>query len=103
MWHVSNEYGVPQPALLLRRVRRALPRLAAAPLRATSTALNDAWGTAFWSQRYTDWEQILPPRRTTTFNNPTHVLDYQRFGSDALLDLMRAERAVLDELSPACR
>ena len=27
-------------------------------------ALNEAWGTAFWSQRYGDWEQVLPPRRT---------------------------------------
>ncbi len=33
--------------------------------------LNEAWGTAFWSQRYTDWDQVLPPRLTTTFANPT--------------------------------
>jgi beta-galactosidase len=27
-------------------------------------ALNEAWGTAFWSQRYSCWEQVLPPRAT---------------------------------------
>jgi len=62
--------------------------------------LNDAWGTAFWSQRYTDWGQLLPPRHTTTFANPTHQLDYARFGSDTLLDFYRAEKAVLNEHSP---
>jgi beta-galactosidase GanA len=24
--------------------------------------LNEAWSTSFWSQRYSDWAQILPPR-----------------------------------------
>ena len=34
-------------------------------------ALNDAWGTAFWSQHYGDWDEIYPPRRAPTFINPT--------------------------------
>src|SRR5690242_4381641 len=99
MWHVSNEYAChnlpcycDECARHFRSwLQRRYPSL---------DALNDAWGTAFWSQRYTAWEQVLPPRRSTTFNNPTHVLDYKRFSSDALLDFMRAERAVLDEVSP---
>ena len=98
MWHVSNEYAchnLPCYCDECGRHFRAWLRRRYAGL----DALNDAWGTAFWSQRYTDWEQILPPRRSTTFNNPTHVLDYKRFGSDSLLDFMRAERAVLGELS----
>ncbi|CAM5391283.1 Beta-galactosidase OS=Streptomyces griseomycini OX=66895 GN=FHS37_005355 PE=3 SV=1 [Streptomyces griseomycini] len=37
----------------------------------TLDALNSAWGTAFWSQRYTDWEQILPPRLAASHPNPT--------------------------------
>ncbi|MFR5152155.1 MAG: beta-galactosidase [Ruminococcus sp.] len=24
--------------------------------------LNEAWGTVFWNQTYTDWEQIYVPR-----------------------------------------
>ena len=99
MWHVSNEYACHNLPCYCdecaRHFRTWLERRYA-----TLDALNDAWGTAFWSQRYTAWAQVLPPRRSTTFNNPTHVLDYKRFSSDALLDFMRAERAVLDELSP---
>jgi beta-galactosidase len=63
-------------------------------------ALNAAWGTAFWSQRYTDWAQVIPPRATPTFGNPTQALDFQRFSSDELLDCFRAERDVLRRLSP---
>jgi len=63
-------------------------------------ALNAAWGTAFWSQRYGDWAEILPPRRAATYPNPTQQLDFNRFSSDALRDHLRAETAVLRELTP---
>ena len=31
-------------------------------VRRPRTALNEAWGTAFWSQHYADWLDVLPPR-----------------------------------------
>ena len=99
MWHVSNEYACHNlpcycdtcAGAFRRWLRRRYPDL---------EDLNEAWGTAFWSQRYTEWDQILPPRRTTTFANPTQVLDYARFGSDTLLDFYRAEKEVINRLSP---
>lgn len=43
-------------------------------------ALNEAWGTDFWNQIYTDWEEIHVPRRTySDSTNPHEVLDYTRF------------------------
>ena len=54
--------------------------------------LNDAWGTAFWSQRYRDWAEIIPPRTAPTFANPTQQLDFLRFSSDELRAQLRAER-----------
>ena len=62
--------------------------------------LNAAWGTAFWSQHYSDWAQILPPRQAATHPNPTQQLDFKRFSSDALKDYLRAERDVLREVTP---
>ncbi|MEO8828956.1 beta-galactosidase [Lapillicoccus sp.] len=99
MWHVSNEYACHNlpcycdtcAAAFRRWLRRRY---------ATLDELNEAWGTAFWSQRYTDWEQILPPRRTTSFANPTQQLDFSRFGSDTLLDFYQAEKQVISERSP---
>jgi len=98
-WHISNELGCHNIYDYSDDAARAFRVW----LRARYTdldALNQAWGTAFWSQRYSDWEQILPPRLATSHPNPTQQLDFKRFSSDALKDYLRAERAVLRELTP---
>lgn len=42
--------------------------------------LNEAWGTVFWNQTYTDWKQIFVPRRNINMStNPHQLLDYTRF------------------------
>jgi len=49
--------------------------------------LNNAWGTVFWSQEYSDWEQIdLPYPRKEIGLNPSHLLDYYRFSSDQVVE-----------------
>ncbi len=50
----------------------------------TLDALNDAWGTVFWNQTYTDWEEIFVPRTTIHDSvNPHQTLDYSRFVSES--------------------
>ena len=50
----------------------------------TLDALNEAWGTVFWNQTYTDWEELHVPRTTiSNSTNPHEVLDYHRFISDS--------------------
>src|SRR5690606_15958183 len=61
-------------------------------------ALDAAWGTAVWSQRYTRWEEVAPPLRAPYLLHPAHTLDYRRFASDALLALYRAERDAIREV-----
>jgi hypothetical protein len=98
-WHVGDEYGVHVARCYCDRCGEAFR----AWLRARYDdldALNEAWGTAFWSQHYSAWEQILPPRVTPTYGNPGQLLDFDRFCSDALLDLYRAELAVLRRITP---
>ena len=99
MWHVSNELGG-HNAHCYCDVSAADFRAWLAQRYTTLEALNTAWGTAFWSQRYTAWEQVLPPRTAPTFPNPTQQLDFARFSSDALLAHFCAERDVLHRLSP---
>ena len=99
MWHVSNEYGCHLTACYCatsaehfrRWLRGRYGELA---------ELNRAWGTAFWGQRYGDWAEIEPPRRTPASVNPTQALDWARFCSDALLECYELERAVLVEHGP---
>jgi beta-galactosidase len=99
LWHVSNEIGCHNA--------RCYCDVSAEAFRAWLRAryddvahLNDAWGTAFWSQRYDDFEQVLPPRVAPTHANPTQQLDFLRFSSDQLLDNFVVERDVLHRLSP---
>lgn len=50
----------------------------------TLDKLNEAWGTMFWNQIYTAWEEIYVPRPTAFGNNNPHqLLDYKRFISDS--------------------
>ncbi|TDD71048.1 beta-galactosidase [Jiangella aurantiaca] len=98
-WHVNNEFGC--------HVSRCYSDHSAVAFRGwlgerygTVEALNDAWGTAFWSQRYATFDEVEPPRAAPSFLNPTQLLDFDRFSSDALLELYRAEAAILRELSP---
>ncbi|MEN3304615.1 MAG: beta-galactosidase, partial [Micromonosporaceae bacterium] len=63
-------------------------------------ALNTAWGTSFWGQRYGSFDEIDPPRLGPTVVNPSQQLDYLRFCSDTHLANYRRERDALRPLSP---
>ncbi|NUS76361.1 MAG: beta-galactosidase [Streptomyces sp.] len=98
-WHVSNELGCHNVYDYSDDAAHAFRDWLRARY-GTLDALNHAWGTAFWSQRYSAWEQILPPRLAASHPNPTQQLDFKRFSSDALKDYLRAERDLLKELTP---
>ncbi len=66
----------------------------------TLAALNNAWGTAFWSQTYTDWAQITPPHDGINYKNPSQVLDFYRFSSDSLVDYQQEQIDLLRERAP---
>ncbi len=99
LWHVSNELGC-HNALCYCDVSAAAFRTWLRTRYGDLDGLNEAWGTAFWSQRYTSFEQILPPRAAPAHRNPTQQLDFRRFSSDELLRNFIAERDILHEVSP---
>jgi beta-galactosidase len=99
MWHVSNELGAHNVHCYCDLSAAAFRSWLAARY-GDIDALNDAWGTAFWSQHYGSFEEVLPPRLTPTFPNPTQQLDFRRFSSDALLDHFLAERDLLHRVTP---
>ena len=99
MWHVGNEFGCHVPACYCD-VSAAAFRVWLQERYGDLEALNRAWGTDFWSQRYSNWDEILPPRRTPTWPNPSQQLDFMRFSSDELLACYELEHAVLTEHSP---
>ncbi|TDC36726.1 beta-galactosidase [Micromonospora sp. KC213] len=94
MWHVSNELGCHNVHCYCDVTAEAF-RGWLRERYGDLDALNAAWGTSFWSQRYYDWAEINPPRTAPTYANPTQQLDFLRFSSDELRAQLRAERDLL--------
>ena len=100
-WHVGNEYGCHNRFDYSDDAMHAFQDWCRERY-GTIEAVNDAWGTAFWAQRMSDFDQIVPPRLIApgTFMNPGKLLDWKRFSSDALLDFYKAERDALAKITP---
>ena len=99
MWHVGNEFGC-HVAHCFCDVSAEAFRKWLQERHGSIVDLNRAWGTDFWSQRYSNWDEVLPPRRTPTWPNPSQQLDFMRFSSDELLACYEIEREALRERSP---
>ncbi|MFF2486390.1 beta-galactosidase [Microbacterium sp. NPDC058062] len=94
MWHVGNEFGCHLWMDFSDAARDAY-RDWLHKRYATVDALNDAWGTSFWSQRYGSFDEIFPPRLAPYSHNPSSMLDWRRFTSDMLLECYLMEREIL--------
>ncbi|MGW5614050.1 beta-galactosidase [Streptomyces sp. NPDC003877] len=99
LWHVHNEYGVPVSACYCDSCAAHFRRWLATTY-GTVEAVNEAWGTAFWGQRYGDFEDINPPRLTPAAVNPGQALDYKRFADATMRENFTMERDILHRLSP---
>jgi beta-galactosidase len=68
--------------------------------------LNERWGTVFWSQEYTAWEQIPVPMRNVgsgspgSAHNPALYLDFARFTSDMWVQYLQLQVRILRDLCP---
>ena len=99
LWHVSNELGC-HNARCYCDVTAGAFRHWLRNRYADISSLNDAWGTQFWSQLYSSFEQVKPPRLAPTYPNPTQQLDFARFSSDVLGAQLAAEAEVLRRAAP---
>jgi beta-galactosidase len=99
IWHIGNEYGC--------HTRQCFCDVSAEDFRrwlreryGDIGALNEAWSTTFWSQRYSDWAEIFPPRTAPTLGNPAQRLDFARFSDDAILQCYLVERDIIRRHTP---
>ena len=99
LWHVHNEYGAPVSECYSPTSSAAFRRWLAERYGSLG-ALNEAWGTAFWGQRYGEWDHISAPAAAPSVVNPAQRLDFARYTSDALLECFIAERDAIRAESP---
>lgn len=53
--------------------------------------LNNAWGTAFWSEAYSSFDEITLPKRVQMFMNHHQILDYRRFAAMQTNDFLNEQ------------
>ena len=94
-WQIDNEFG---GYCYCSRCRSAFQQWLRERYRSLDD-LNAAWGTSFWSQTYTTWEQIPVPQREPLDPNPGLALDYRRFMSDSYVRYQSLQTARVRERS----
>jgi len=99
MWHVDNEYACHVTECFCDASTIAF-RDWLKQRYGSLDKLNHAWGTAFWSQIYSGWDEIHPPRKAPAFVNPTQQLDWARFNSDSWIACFDEQKAILREITP---
>ena len=95
-WQIDNEFGDHDTVhCYCERCRAAFITWCREKYSSLNT-LNAAWGTVFWNQTYTAWEEIdLPYPRRQIGLNPSHLLDYYRFASDQVIAFSNNQVRVL--------
>jgi beta-galactosidase len=65
------------------------------------SCLNERWGAVFWSQTYTDWEQVHLTRPTPSYSpNPHQALDEKRFFSDSAIRFVSMQAEIIRRIAP---
>jgi beta-galactosidase len=99
-WQIDNEFNNENPECYSDSCRVAF-RGWLKHRYGSLKALNDRWGTIFWSQLYTDWQQINLPAQTPAFHNPALMLDFKRFISDSVTSYMEEQLSIIRARRPS--
>lgn len=59
------------------------------------TTLNNAWGTAFWSEAYSSFDEITLPKTKQMFMNHHQILDYRRFAAEQTNSFMNQQTLLI--------
>lgn len=62
--------------------------------------LNTRWGNQFWSQWYTNWEQVDLPIPLPAMHNPALMLDHKRFLSHVIVGFTAQQSGIIRKYCP---
>ena len=63
-------------------------------------ALNEAWGTVFWSMTYPDFDAVELPVPTVTGHNPSLLVAHLAFAAEQAAEALAEQRAIVAAGSP---
>ena len=99
-WQTDNEYGDHDTIHSYSPAAETAFREWLEARYGTIAALNEAWGTSFWSMTYQGFDQIDLPNNLVEEPSPTHRVDFMRFSSDQVKSFNRAQVEIIRALSP---
>jgi beta-galactosidase len=99
LWHINNEYANKNSMCFCKNCEKAFHGWLKKKYR-TLENLNESWGTVFWSEKYSAWEEINTPRASAGGRNATKLLDYKRFLSESFFTLYLEEYDVIRLITP---
>lgn len=99
-WQIDNELGNSHEELCMCDSCQKSFQLWLERKYKTIKELNNAWGTAFWSQDYDNFAQIPVPRTTPTEHSPSLLLDWKRFCSDLVVDYANEQIKIIRKNGP---
>lgn len=94
-WQIDNELNCEEDFFYSESDTKAF-RVFLQEKYGTLDNLNEAWGTVFWNQTYTAWEEIFVPRYTyRDSTNPHQVLDYIRLISESARSFAKLQSDII--------
>jgi beta-galactosidase len=94
-WQIDNEMGNAQENLCHCPSCRTSFQEWLRRRHGNITQLNRDWGTVFWSQSYSRYEQVPTPAFTTTAHSPSLLLDWRRFRSGLMVDFIAFQAGII--------
>lgn len=97
-WQIDNEMNCEIGEFYAKSDEAAFKKFLMDKYEGSLDKLNDAWGTSFWNQTFTSWEEVHLPRKTTIGTiNPHKKLDYIRFISGSVRSFCKLQSDILRE------
>ncbi len=99
-WQIDNEFGCHDTGLCYCDTCAARFQEWLRERYGSLEALNEAWGTVFWSAIYRSWDEIPLPWAAPAEHNPAHLLDFLRFGTDSFRQYQQLQIDILRKHAP---
>lgn len=100
-WQIDNEIGHEgSDVCYCENCQKAFQTYLSKKFAGDIDALNETYGTTFWSQEYNVFDEIPTPSETITTHNPALRQDWERFRSQSIVDFMAFQAKLIKEIAP---